>query len=683
MVNQLEPFLDRWRSSKNRKHDLDILIDRAIPTAMLYERVVWLIDFLQWVRYSKNYRDSADVSTIRVPGARIKFFIKLLERNIDVKRRVAKTMRSVIRDMSSSDLFAEVGLPKEQSFWAEFSDRVFRKVMPEPAVTSGMASLFSALFASPTDSEWIKALEPEVIQKVVDLLNFESNADPEGWNTLQKQMEQGLLLLATDIQAAGLSSPVRKRTGVDDIADVPFVALIHDVEKFVESQNQGGGAKAAAAQAVYERIKKCRDVIADVYHHLDTFGVSSKVVYTLELLHSKMRRLEELVSFLSLEGNDPATIQGFIVRLIQENQDRQSLSALFLHNSKMLARKIVDRSAETGEHYIARSDDEYRHMKRAAAGGGAITSATVYIKMILSAAKLSPFFFGLFASINYAISFSLIQYFGFTLATKQPAMTGPALAARMDNIETESDLKKIVDEIISLIQTQSIGIIGNVGVVIPAVIVVEVLVEILFRRHFLLADRAEYVFHSTSVLGFTPIYAAFTGILLWVSSLCAGWVDNWIVLNRFDTNIRFNRRLMFVFGAERCDRWAAYIKKYAPSFTANVSLGFLLGLTPAIFQFFGLNLEVRHVTLQSGAFAAGVMYFGLQSFKMPTFYLAILGLISIGALNVAVSFALAFFTAVRSRDINAPQRRLIYRALFERFRHDPVGFFFRHLAHNR
>ena len=45
--------------------------------------------------------------------------------------------------------------------------------------------------------------------------------------------------------------------------------------------------------------------------------------------------------------------------------------------------------------------------------------------------------------------------------------------------------------------------------------------------HQLDAKKAEATIESLSVLGPTLIYAAFTGVLLWLSSLAAGWADNW------------------------------------------------------------------------------------------------------------------------------------------------------------
>ena len=48
------------------------------------------------------------------------------------------------------------------------------------------------------------------------------------------------------------------------------------------------------------------------------------------------------------------------------------MRALLARHYSLLARKVAERSAETGEHYITRDRAEYRAMLRAAAGGGAV-----------------------------------------------------------------------------------------------------------------------------------------------------------------------------------------------------------------------------------------------------------------------------------------------------------------------
>ncbi|RYF57419.1 MAG: recombinase, partial [Comamonadaceae bacterium] len=110
-------------------------------------------------------------------------------------------------------------------------------------------------------------------------------------------------------------------------------------------------------------------------------------------------------------------------------------------------------------------------------------------------------------------------------------------------------------------------------------------------------------------------------------------------------------------------------------FAANISLGFMLGLVPAFAGFFGLGLDVRHVTLSTGQVAAASATLGIGVLHMPAFWWAVASLPLLGALNVTVSFYLAFSLALRAQNVSGLDRSHIYRAIRVRLRTAPLSFF--------
>jgi site-specific recombinase len=211
----------------------------------------------------------------------------------------------------------------------------------------------------------------------------------------------------------------------------------------------------------------------------------------------------------------------------------------------------------------------------------------------------------------------------------------------------------------------------------PAALVISFGYFFISGQHIVHEDiEANNIFDSTDILGPTIIYASFTGVLLWLSSIFAGYVDNWFFLNRMKDVISYNLRLNFVFGAERCKSVATYLEKNISGFAANISLGFLLGMVPKIMSFLGFYLDVRHVTLASGTFMLGAIHYGWNVVKMSEFWKALVGIGLIGFLNVAVSFSLAFFVAIRSRNIRGTQRRAIYLSIVQRIKSKPLSFFY-------
>ena len=168
-------------------------------------------------------------------------------------------------------------------------------------------------------------------------------------------------------------------------------------------------------------------------------------------------------------------------------------------------------------------------------------------------------------------------------------------------------------------------------------------------------------FDSFSLLGPTPIYAAFTGVLLWISSLTAGWADNWFALHRLHDALTYHRRLKWVFGESRAARIANFAKHHVAGVVANVSLGIMLGMVPALLAFVGIPLDVRHVTLSTGSVAAAIGVLGLETLQTPALWWAVAGIAAMGVLNLAVSFALAFSMALRSQGLRSGMRRRLRR----------------------
>src|SRR5262249_12052797 len=150
-------------------------------------------------------------------------------------------------------------------------------------------------------------------------------------------------------------------------------------------------------------------------------------------------------------------------------------------------------------------------------------------------------------------------------------------------------------------RSQLAAAIGNVACVVPAAIGFNALYRMQSGHNFLDAETAGKVLASFHPLesGTVP-YAAFTGVLLWVSSLGAGWLENWAVYRRLPESIeshRLGRRV-----GKRPLAWLAhFIEHNISGFGGNVSLGFLLGMVPVLGVFFGLPLDVRHVTLSTGS----------------------------------------------------------------------------------
>lgn len=661
-------FIKRWNNSNDRV-GLDILLGQAPePATPLRERLDWMERLVNWVRIVGPNAAESEAAPSRLQTARLRYMLQIKDRNPELKKKVAESLRSIIRDTRALELFMNAGIPNQQGFFTEFFERLGRLFLPQPPHDKDLVSVFSDTFRSESDSEWIRRMDPELFQGWVDLFNY-SDEQVLPWNTLIQDARDALFLIAHEVRSTGLSRLVRDRVPQANFRDLPFFELTDRVDALLKAQNED--MRIRACLDLEKVVERCFANLAEIHVHFRKYGASIALVYQSERLAAQLQRLGTLAKLLAGYQNDSRFIQEFFGLLVQENTRAQSLRGLLEDNLTLISQKIIETNAETGEHYITRDSREYLTILKKSWGGGALTGFTILFKYLLYHLSLAPFIAGLFAFANYATSFIAMQLLGFTLATKQPAMTATALATEIQKARESVD--GLVDEIVHLIRSQFAAVAGNLTAVVPAVILIDLIFS-LWGSHLTDVEHAHYTIESFSILGVTPFYAAFTGVLLWMSSVFAGWFGNWFAFREMPEAIESHRRLRFVFGAKRMSQVADFLRRQVPGFAANLSLGFLLGMTPQLASFFGLPLDVRHVTLSSGSLTASVLAIGPIVFSSSAFWLAVGGILSMAVLNLAVSFALAMTVALWATKAPAPQRGLIYRGLVRRFLKRPWAF---------
>lgn len=677
MFTQLRGYLRQFKIYRQRgkvHSDLDILLSSAGAQKQLEDKLQWLVKLLQWVRYEGGM-DSHLKEAGQVPGARLRYLLMVLDRNAEWKKNVAHILRAVVKNVSGLELYTETGLPHEVGVIGEFFDRVVMKMLPSPPLDHELGYLFWELFPDAKDPIWVASIEPSTFEKLIELFNYEVSSDNADWNRMDRDLEDALIYLGIQVRAIGLSPAIRHRLDKPSFRDSAFFALVRSLEEFVYAYQAGQQdvffEKASRLRLI---VWECRRELGQVYKHLDEYGVSINLVFQMTRLRIYLQRIDSLVEILISEKLEAKKVCGFLAGLIEENHELRSVGALVSQNINLLARKVVERAAETGDHYITRTKKEYRNMVQAAGGGGMITAFTVYIKTGILATGLSEFMIGILASLNYSVSFVVIHLLGFTLGTKQPAMTGPALAEQMRDVDSEDGMEALVDEIANLIRSQVAAVGGNILLVVPVTLLMDAAAYFLSGSHIMSEATAMKAFTSVDILGPGLIYAAFTGILLWFSSLFAGWGDNWFALNSLRKTLARSPTLMAVFGKVGARKIAMFFEKNISGLLGNISLGVLLGMTPEVMHFIGIPLDVRHVTLSSGAMGAAIPVLGWEFVKTPLFWRAVAGVLVIGFFNVTVSFGMAFWVAVKARAVNPPQRRAIRRAVMRRLFKEPLSF---------
>jgi site-specific recombinase len=248
------------------------------------------------------------------------------------------------------------------------------------------------------------------------------------------------------------------------------------------------------------------------------------------------------------------------------------------------------------------------------------------------------------------------------------------MADHLNNAHERGRMRGFVAEVANLVRSQVAAIAGNLLLVVPAALLVQALLLVAGFGHLPDPGHALRYVEQLSIFSATPIYAAFTGVLLWLSALFAGWFENWATYRRVPEAIAQNRTLQRWLGKERAPHIAAALERNVAALGGNVSLGFMLGMVPVVALFFGLPLEVRHVTLSTGQLALASWSHGAGILALPAFWAAVAGIAVIGFMNLVVSFALAMWVAIRSTGRSAVSRRRLVRAVLAHLRAAPRDF---------
>jgi site-specific recombinase len=257
-------------------------------------------------------------------------------------------------------------------------------------------------------------------------------------------------------------------------------------------------------------------------------------------------------------------------------------------------------------------------------------------------------------------------------------MTAATLARAIEQRQGEAaaSLEPLVDMVARASRTQLAALVGNVGTVIPVVVLIDLIAQWTSGRHVLDASGAQRVVtvHHPLTSG-TLIFAAATGVCLFLASLIAGAVENWFVVNELAGALASNRLLRRLVGREKARTFAARTMSQVAALGGNVGFGLLLGFMPLIFKLVGVPMDVRHVTFVMGQLTYAGMFHGAELVFVPGYFWALLAVPLVASINFGVSFALALIVALRSRGLGLKAQLDLGRAVLGRFVRAPKAFF--------
>jgi site-specific recombinase len=562
------------------------------------------------------------------------------------------SIRSTLRDFWSHHSYvrviSEAGLPDEAFLVRELLARAVRHLLPVDEVEGDLYVLMDSLNLKESDARWVASLSEPLIASWAETFR------PSTFSILASC--KILALRATNV---ALSRDLIAFADDEDITKSPFFHLPGIVEHVIRHPED--------FHLWEQQRAACEDQLQTVNQSLADRGSSANLIFRVRLLRSLLGRIQQVIS---LERPD-SDARKLAVTVVHGFASQRRIRGVLSASARRLARSVVERTGRAGKHYIAKDTQQWGVMGLGAVLAGVITSFTALFKYSLSAVIHAPMLLAVAHSLNYVVSFLLMQAGGFLLASKMPAVTAATLVDAM-----EDPAKDHMASLQAISKTQFIVTISNLIGTIPASIAIDRLYNAVRGHPFLPEPAAEHgirmLFPQASL---TILFAITTGVFLWLSSLATGWTANYLALHRMGSAISNSLRIRHKLGPARAEKLANWVKHHAPGSVGYIILGFLLGAVPIMFELFGIPLEVRHVTLAAAslgyALDASLLHGQLH---WQDALLAFSGIALVGILNIVTSFVLSFLLAIRARNIGEVQSRRFLREVGQELLAHPFSF---------
>ncbi|ADO75059.1 site-specific recombinase [Stigmatella aurantiaca] len=645
----------------------------VIPSEDREARDAWVERCIAWLREPRSASGLHEEEEPQpLAASRLKLLVRVLEGERATRLALSRLVGAICAEAHGLKLFAQVGLADHPGFLSELTDRVLQRLLPAPPDPERLSDLL-LLFPKPEDVTWLESLPAGSLARLLAMVGEPPPPLPDPGMVFRAHLVDALALLATRTAALGLDEEVRDRSPGMAFRASPFLRLRRTCD--------GVLARNAAPDTLREletAVADCRSVTDTVTQHLEQSGLSVKLVYRLDSIRGGLDRMESIARVLGASPGEARCREGLalILHLLRTAHEERSVRELAKTHLRLMARTTIERVGHSAEHPLISTRAEFHSMVHSASGGGLLAAITAALCLFLDKLAMAPFFTGLLSTFNYAGSFVLMQFLGFTLAARQPSMTAAMLAGAMGGKGPRPGRLERLEELIPcLTRSQLAALLGNLSCVLLASVGLTLLSHHATGQPLLAPDQAQAVIDSLHPWrSATLAWAALTGVLLWVASLASGWMENFFVYRRLPEALAHHRGLQRLLGDTGAHGLAGFMLRHVAGIGGGITLGVLLAVVPKVGSFFGLPLEVRHVTLSLGSLALAGGALGAQAVLTWGFLAALLGILGIAALNIGVSFALALTVALRARDISSQESWRLLRWVGLRLMKEPRSF---------
>ena len=606
-------------------------------------------------------------------------FLAYLKNNEEIKNNFRDYLFILFSNKSFSKALTEANILSENAFFPELKKRISYKFLPPVEDENTVSYIISKVLFNPqSDSNYIKNIKPEDGSEFFKLMEIEKISSlPK----VKKELLISANILALRSVGNALEAGIAKMVPEYKNFDNPFVALQSELDsligRFKEDENLQINSKDVDYKQIKIYLQQCLDFVDKAFKNASKFGISSKINQSLLKIRQQLRRIQDIIPILVVDNEEDVLInsKNLVSNTLKYNSHRNNVRELIDDSTRLISHLITSHTAETGTHYIATSSKEYLKMFWKASGGGIIVGFLCIFKMMMSYSHGSEFSHAVLYSLNYAFGFIIIYLLGFTLATKQPAMTAATMAKVLhDESSSEKNYKEFANLVAKLSRTQFIAFVGNVLWSFPVALAIIYGMDWFLEKNFAVAKADKLLKDLNPIESKAILHACIAGFFLFISGIISGNISNSSIFNQVPERISQSPFLNQVIGAKNSKKLSDFYTKHWAGIISNFWFGIFLGVIAPLGVFLGLDLDIRHITFSAGNFALALYGKGFD-IDTYTFVISLVTIFLIGAFNFIVSFGLSMLLAFRSRKVNFGELTIIYKTILKYFIKNPLRFF--------
>ena len=617
----------------------------------------------------------------------IQDLIEVLRQHPEYGDGLSSFVLKLIIEYRQIALYTDTGIMSDQGFFYSLRRLIGHRFLPLLPQEDSVVELVGYLFDRRSDGHWLANIEKEKWDELVGLLKVnEQHLNLVA--TAKNSILNAIIILSYRISGIGLHPDLMESYPQMLNYSASFVAQNQEAVLYVNQYREAHELdtltdiipeKAVDPAPLLVMIEQCEDIVATIRKRIYKTGISIRLTNMMLRLDQSLQRMRILTELVAnnYDKRDRAIIE-LIQTLITTASHRYSIGYLIDNNTKLLSRKVTENASRVGEHYISTDKSGYQKMFRKASIGGFIIAFMATTKIVTYHLALAPMGRAFINSMIYGLGFVFIHIVHGTVATKQPAMTAAAIASTISDSSGKKShqLNKLSELVVDILRTQFIAIMGNIMVAIPVALIISFAWLQYTGAPMINTDKAAHLLHDLDPFRSLALpHAAIAGVYLFLSGLIAGYYDNLAVYNQIGARIQRHKLLQYLLPKAWLQRLSGFIEANLGAIMGNFIFGVFLGSTATIGFLFGLPIDIRHIAFASANLAHGLFNLSSNQLDWKVVLLSVLGVLLIGMVNLIVSFSLALFVALRSKEVKFVDWSRLTKQLFSHLMTHPSDFF--------